>query len=285
VHPDGPLSSSCRARLPVYFKRSTNTDTRFRRCAAGARCSRVKRNRVSGCPRTQEQRATHRPVPGTAALKTGSATVEPFYGPLRASASRKEFNRFSTAIGVRCHFDGTGNPQGCAWKIRFTGKAIRLGPHPRRRPRAPGRPQVQWPPARAGQRARKTQIHPPALAEIQPAFSLRADETIDKLAKRRWSECLLESHPRPPHPGGEDDSAFRGREDGRMVNWIGATGSTSARPLPARRCGRRALPRGELSLLATPRHYGVCPLDVPNNGHTNCACLASTRLWLPFWLR
>jgi hypothetical protein len=87
---------------------------------------------------------------------------------------------------------------------------------------------------------------------VVASFSLRGDTTLDRPAKRHWSDAYLNLTLAEPANHDWDRGAYAGTYDGLLVNWIGSQSVPT--PLPPYAAGAA---RSGLFPLLSKGHHGV----------------------------
>ncbi len=249
VEEDGSAFFAVPARTPVYFQA---LDEKGRTVQTMRSWSTLQPGENQSCIGCHEHKNLAPPTDGyrgTLALKAGPQTLEPFYGPARGFSFPKEIQPILDRHCVGCHHD------------RDQRMELKRLQHALNRERDP-----DWNVALAASLAPAlSAAHSTSaiLATNRPAFSLRHDENLDRLAKRRWSDAYLNLTQSRPLDNDWDRGSFSGQYDGRMVNWIGtqsipaplppyAAGSTRSALLPLLEKGHGGarLSREELDKIA-----------------------------------
>jgi hypothetical protein len=237
VHEDGSAFFSVPARTPVYFQA---IDGRGHAVQTMRSWSTLQPGEAQSCVGCHEHKNTAPPIAGyafTLALRAGVQSLTPFYGPPRGFSFPKEIQPILDRHCTRCH-----NERNTRMK-RDTLPGLKL------RERDP-----VWDPAvrSAGFSLSGKPAGFDSKTNSQPAFSLLDAETVDRLAKRRWSDSYLNLT--QAHPAGNewDRGSFAGTCDGRVVNWIGSQSIPA--PLPPRMAGAC---RSGLITLLEEGHYQV----------------------------
>lgn len=238
VQSDGSAFFTVPARTPVYFQA---LDEKGRAVQTMRSWSTLQPGENQSCVGCHEHKNLAPPTDGyrgTLALKAGPQTLEPFYGPTRGFSFVKEIQPILDRHCVGCHSDKNQ---------RMDLKRIPRALHRERDP--------DWGAALASfpTSAKAAAPESPVIESTnRSAFSLRSDETIDRVAKRRWSDAYLNLTQSRPADNDWDRGSFTGQYDGRIVNWIG-TQSIPA-PLPPYTAGST---RSALLPLLEDGHGGV----------------------------
>jgi hypothetical protein len=222
------------ARTPVYFQA---IDEKGHAVQTMRSWSTLQPGENASCVGCHEHKNSSPPAANrgaTLALKTGAQPLEPFHGPPRGFSFPKEVQPILDRHCIRCHHDRQ--------RRMDTGRLAAL----QLRERDP-----VW--RKEGlMRQSASSRPPPAGTTNQPAFSLLGEETLDRLAKRRWSDAYLNLTLARPADNDWDRGSFAGTFDGRMVNWIGSQSIPA--PLPPYAAGAC---RSELMPLLESGHGGV----------------------------
>lgn len=213
VYEDGSALFTAPARTPVYFQALDE-----RGCAVQTMRSwtTLQPGEYAACVGCHEHKNTAPPAREygfSQAMKTGPQVLEPFYGEPRGFSFPREIQPILDRHCVRCHKDR----QPVQELISGAARRPFLEPSRSRSPEGDGK-------------------------QDEPAFSLRGETTVDRTAKRQWSDAYLlltqaiapgndrqaaSSHASAPRPSSlipQTSSAgpFAGNPQGRLVNWIGA---------------------------------------------------------------
>ena len=245
VHEDGSAFFTVPARTPLYFQA---LDEKGYVAQTMRSWSTLQPGENASCVGCHEDKNTAAAVPlyaSTLALKAGPQTLEPFHGPARGFSFVKEVQPILDRHCIRCH-----NDRQQRMEVRRMADAITRRADPPTRQSSAFR--------RSGldltNTLRQPIPEPPKGGTLSnlPAFSLLRDETVDRLAKRRWSDSYLNLTLARPADNDWDRGAFAGLFDGRIVNWIGSQSVPA--PLPPYAAGAA---RSELFPLLDRGHYGV----------------------------
>ncbi len=251
VHEDGSAFFTVPARTPVYFQA---IDERGHALQTMRSWSTLQPGENQACVGCHEHKNTAPPpatYASTLALRAGPQALEPFYGPPRGFSFPKEIQPILDRQCIRCHSDRETRMS------RDTLPALKL------RQRDP-----VWDPllrnagfSQSSKVASGSSIPVAAstsagssetVSTNRPAFSLLGAETVDRLAKRRWSDAYLNLTQAQPANNDWDRGAFAGAYDGRVVNWIGSQSIPA--PLPP---GVAGACRSGLVALLEQGHYQV----------------------------
>jgi hypothetical protein len=254
VHADGSAFFNVPARTPVYFQA---LDANGYAVQTMRSWSTLQPGEVQGCVGCHEHKNSAPPTtgyPNTAALAAGPRDLEPFYGPPRGFSFPREIQPILDRHCIRCHDQRDRRPT-----VERLAGAITREEDPAWNvfPPAPDPvPPDPSPPAAVAVR--------PGEVPAAPAFSLRGDTTLDRLAKRHWSDAYLNLSLAQPADNDWDRGAYSGVFDGRVVNWIGSQSIPAPLPPYAAGAARSAL----LPLLARG-HHGV---RLSREEHDKLAC-------------
>jgi len=234
VHPDGSAFFTVPARTPLYFQA---LDDQGRAVQTMRSWSTLQPGENQSCVGCHEHKNTAPPVRTrpSLALAAGPQALEPFQGPPRGFSFRKEIQPILDRHCVSCHHDRSQR----MISDRMTDSIL-------------GEPDPQVVPARIAAWASLAQQEPGPAGTNRTSFSLLAEETVDKVAKRRWSDAYLNLTRARPADSDEDRGAFVGQPDGRVVNWPGSQSIPAPLPPYAAGSTRSAL----LSMIAAG-HGGV----------------------------
>jgi hypothetical protein len=190
VHEDGSALFIAPARKPVYFQA---LDERGRAVQTMRSWSTLQPGEYAACIGCHEHENTAPPARDygfSLAMKAGPQNLEPFFGPPRGFSFQKEIQPILDRHCIRCHKDRQ------PIQALIEGKAQRpllAQPHS----------------AHAAGDGLKDEL----------AFSLLGDLTVDRTAKRKWSDSYLTL---TSATTGSPHGAFEGHCRGRLVKWIGA---------------------------------------------------------------
>ena len=243
VHEDGSAFFTVPARTPVYFQA---LDEKGFVAQTMRSWSTLQPGENASCVGCHEDKNTTAAVPlyaSTLALKAGPQTLEPFHGPARGFSFIKEVQPILDRHCIRCHNDRQQRMEmkrmeNAVVRERDPVRISALKRSASNNASAPTQSTANLP--RNG-----------SLTNVS-AFSLLRDETVDRLAKRRWSDSYLNLTLARPAQNDWDRGSFAGLFDGRIVNWIGSQSIPA--PLPAYAAGAA---RSELFPLLERGHYAV----------------------------
>jgi hypothetical protein len=223
VYDDGSALFSVPARTPVYFQA---LDDRGRTVQTMRSWSTLQPGEYFGCVGCHDHKNAAPPgeLPALSlATKAGPRLLDPFYGPARGFSFPKEIQPILDRHCVRCHKDREPIMELVRGKTRT-------------------------PPLK---KTIASRMEGDGSRDIL-AFSLLGETTIDRGAKRKWSDAYLTltlSHPTQTENG---VLAFLGNSDGRLVNWISS--QSVPEMLPPLSGGS---PRSGLLPLLEKGHFGV----------------------------
>jgi mono/diheme cytochrome c family protein len=234
VHADGSAFFTVPARMPLYFQA---LDEKGRAVQTMRSWSTLQPGENQSCVGCHEHKNTAPPVRdgGSLALAAGPQALEPFHGPPRGFSFRKEIQPILDRHCVTCHSDRSQRLAGGRMQRSLLGERD---------------PVVV--PASVGLPAARAPTPPRWETTNKPSFSLLGAETVDKLAKRRWSDAYLNLTQARPANNDWDRGAFAGQTDGRVVNWAGSQSIPT--PLPPYAAGST---RSELIPMLEGGHGGV----------------------------
>ena len=214
VYEDGSACFTVPARTPVYFQALDEKGHAIQTMRSWSTLQPGENQSCVGCHEHKNSAPVLASGTSTLAVKAGAQTLEPFYGPPRGFSFPQEVQPILDRHCIGCHKDRNQRME----PARLPGLQTRE--------RDP-----VWNSAFRRQDAGISNL-PPAKAGTtnQPAFSLRRDETLDRLAKRRWSDAYLNLTQAQPAQNDWDRGSFAGTFDGRLVNWIGSQSIPA--PLP-----------------------------------------------------
>jgi hypothetical protein len=236
VHEDGSAYFTVPARTPVYFQALDGKGHAVQTMRSWTTLQPGENQSCVGCHEHKNSAPQAAGYGITLALKAGAQQLEPFYGPPRGFSFPNEIQPLLDRHCIRCHSDRNQ---------KMKPERIRGLPTLDRDP--------DWRAARTRRGAASSNVRPTEPATTNaPAFSLRADTTLDRLAKRRWSDAYLNLTLAHPANNDWDRGSFAGTIDGRIVNWIGSQSIPA--PLPPYAAGAC---RSELFPLLESGHYGV----------------------------
>jgi hypothetical protein len=190
VYEDGSAMFRVPVRKPVYFQA---LDDRGRAVQTMRSWSTLQPGEYAACVGCHENKSTTPPVREygfSLAMRAGPQALEPFYGPPRGFSFPHEIQPILDRHCIRCHKD------------RQPIEALAQG-----KARQPAL--AQPPPRRAKGDG----------AKDEPAFSLLGEVTVDRIAKRKWSDAYLML---TQAAAATPDEPFQGDCKGRVANWIGA---------------------------------------------------------------
>jgi len=220
VYEDGSALFTVPARRPVYFQA---LDERGRAVQTMRSWSTLQPGEYAGCIACHEHKNTAPPARDygfSLAMKAGAQGLEPFYGPPRGFSFPREIQPILDRHCIGCHKD-------------------------RQPVQALARGEVRQPPL-AQPRSRKAAGEG---LKDERAFSLLGEVTVDRTAKRKWSDAYLML---TQATAASSDGPFQGDCQGRLVNWIGA--QSVPEPLPPYFAGAT---RSELLPMLEKGHQGV----------------------------
>ena len=201
VYEDGSALFTVPARKPVYFQA---LDERGRAVQTMRSWSTLQPGEYSACIGCHKHKATAPPAHEygfSLAMRAGPQALEPFYGPPRGFSFPHEIQPILDRHCIRCHKDRQPIEALAQGRVRqpllarpVVGQASRL-------PGATG------------------ETPAPLNTNDEPAFSLLGEVTVDRIAKRKWSDAYLML---TQATAASPDDPFEGDCKGRVVNWIGA---------------------------------------------------------------
>lgn len=216
VNEDGSAFFIVPARRPVYFQA---IDERGRAVQTMRSWSTLQPGESASCVGCHESKNSAPPPGGlTLAMRKPPLRLEAFHGPERGFSFNKEIQPILDRQCVRCHNDH----QPFQVLAKDGGPALF----------------DQAPEVRSARR--------------ESAFSLSGDRIRDEFAGREWSESYLALTGATREKLADADGPFRGKPDGRVVNWISSQSVPTA--LPARSAGST---RSELLAMLDKGHYDV----------------------------
>jgi hypothetical protein len=220
VYEDGSALFTVPARKPVYFQA---LDERGRAVQTMRSWSTLQPGEYTACIGCHENKNTVPPARDygfSLAMKAGPQALEPFYGPPRGFSFPHEIQPILDRHCIRCHEDRQPIEALAQGKVRQPLLA-------QTRPRG---------------------LNGDGLKD-EPAFSLLGEVTVDRTAKRKWSDAyLMLTQATTATP----DGPFQGDCKGRVVNWIGA--QSVPEPLPPYFAGAA---RSELFAMLEAGHKGM----------------------------
>ena len=201
VYEDGSALFNVPARVPLYFQA---VDGRGCVVQTMRSWSTLQPGEYFGCVGCHDHKNTAPPTENygfSLAMKAGSQTLDPFYGPPRGFSFPREIQPILDAHCIRCHSDRSPLQALLAGQTR--------GPILRER----ASPQA------AGDGAKQ-----------ETAFSLLGDTHEDFVAKRKWSDAYLVLT--EARFDGRDwaRQAYRGNPQGRVVNWLSSQSAPELQP-------------------------------------------------------
>lgn len=223
VFNDGSALFAVPARTPVYFQALDERGYAVQTMRSWSTLQPGESFSCVGCHDNKNTAARAENYRPSLAMKAGVQQLEPFHGPPRGFSFRKEIHPILDRHCVRCHKD-----------------------------RAPIQELVRGETRRPWlKRSRPDSATGDGSGDVS-AFSLLAEETVDRFAKRRWSDAyLLLTQSRPTEPD-EAGQAFQGEPGSRVVNWISS--QSVPEPQPPYSAGAT---RSELMPLLEAGHQGV----------------------------
>lgn len=189
VHPDGSAFFQVPARTPVYFQA---LDGAGRAVQTMRSWSTLQPGEVSACVGCHEHKNTAPPVTGyetTLALAAGLEVLTTPNSPAAGFSFRREIQPILDRHCIGCHQD------------RAPILALARGGLTPLPPRASAKADSRDPSQKS-------------------AFSLLGTETVDPLAKRRWSDAYLVLTRATPDPAAHALGSWAGMPDSQIVNWI-----------------------------------------------------------------
>jgi hypothetical protein len=236
VYEDGSAFFTVPARTPVYFQALDEKGHAIQTMRSWSTLQPGENQSCVGCHEHKNSTPLLAGRAATLAVKAGAQRLEPFYGPPRGFSFPQEIQPILNRHCTGCHKDRQQQM-----------KPSRL-PGLQTRERDP-----VWTVAFSRPGAAGAGVSPPhAGTTNHPAFSLLGETTLDRLAKRRWSDAYLNLTQAQPAQNDWDRGAFAGMFDGRVVNWIGSQSIPA--PLPAYTAGAA---RSQLLPLLESGHGGV----------------------------
>ena len=220
VYEDGSALFTAPARRPLYFQA---LDEKGRAVQTMRSWTTLQPGEFSACVGCHEHKNTAPPAADygfNLAMKAGPQALEPFYGPPRGFSFPQVIQPILDRHCIRCHKD----------RQPIQALAQHQGQPPLLRPKRP-----------RGDSGDGT--------KDELAFSLLGEVTVDRTAKRKWSDAYLILTQAAP---GEPNDVFDGNCQGRVVSWIGA--QSVPEPLPPYTAGAT---RSELLTLLESGHQGV----------------------------
>ena len=206
VHDDGSAFFTVPARTPVYFQAIDGRGHAVQTMRSWSTLQQGENASCVGCHESKSTTPLPREVGHALALRAGPQALEPFYGPPRGFSFPREIQPILDRHCVSCHRDRDARMA----PDRMADAQINLrDPDWSRTPP----PEVESPGA-------AVEESPPR--RDRPAFSLLATANVDRMAKRTWSDAYLNLTLAHPDRDEWARGAFRGRNDGRVVNWIGS---------------------------------------------------------------
>lgn len=242
VLPDGSACFRVPARTPLYFQA---IDTNGFAVQTMRSWSTLQPGEVQACVGCHEHKNTAPPVAAYASLRRERVVprdLDPFHGPSRGFSFIREVQPILDRHCVRCHDQRDLKP---------ADTRLDLALHRESDPDW----QVLFPPSEAAFPAPSALISASAPADArtaEPAFSLRGDARLDRVAQRFWSDAYLNLTLAFPADNDWDRGAYAGAYDGRMVNWIGSQSIPA--PLPPYAAGSA---RSGLFPLLARGHHGA----------------------------
>ena len=220
VYEDGSALFTVPARKPVYFQA---LDERGRSVQTMRSWSTLQPGEYAACIGCHENKNTAPPAREygfSLAMKAGPQALEPFYGPARGFSFPHEIQPILDRHCIRCHKDRQPIEALAQGKVR---QPLLVQTRPRG-------------------------VKGDGIMD-EPAFSLLGEATVDRTAKRKWSDAyLMLTQATAETP----DGPFQGDCKGRVVNWIGA--QSVPEPLPPYFAGAA---RSGLLTMLEEGHKGV----------------------------
>ena len=238
VREDGSAFFTVPARTPVYFQAIDEKGRAVQTMRSWSTLQPGENQSCIGCHEHKNLAPPSDGYRGTLALKADPQALEPFYGPARGFSFPKEIQPILDRHCVGCH------------RARDQRMELKRMPRALHRDRDP-----DWSAAFAALLTELQAVAPGASNLIptnRPAFSLRSDGNLDRLAKRRWSDSYLNLTLARPADNDWDRGSFAGQYDGHVVNWIG----TQSIPAPLPPCSAGST-RSSLLVLLEQGHGGV----------------------------
>jgi hypothetical protein len=240
VHADGSAFFNVPARTPLYFQAIDTNGFAVQTMRSWSTLQPGENQSCVGCHEPKNSAPPTQGYRGSTAFVSGPRDLEPFYGPPRGFSFSKEIQPILDRHCVRCHDQRDRRPDVTRLPhaiVRETDPAWRVTP----------------PPADAiaphgGLPITTALPQTPVVA----SFSLRGDTTLDRLAKRHWSDAYLNLTLAEPADHDWDRGAHAGTYDGLLVNWIGSQSVPT--PLPPYAAGAA---RSGLFPLLSKGHYGA----------------------------
>ena len=242
VHADGSAYFNVPARTPVYFQA---LDANGHAVQTMRSWSTLQPGEIQSCVGCHEHKNSAPPMHGylgQAALRAGPKNLELFYGPPRGFSFPSEIQPILDRHCIGCHDDRDQRPGRTRLDHALTRETDPVWP-------SRLSPLFDSSSSAAGSAA---MAPGPAGTARQPAFSLLGDTTLDRPAKRYWSDAYLNLTLAQPANNEWDRGSFTGIDDGYMVNWISSQSIPA--PLPPYAAGAA---RSALFPLLAQGHYGV----------------------------
>ena len=221
VYEDGSALFTVPAQKPVYFQALDESGHVVQTMRSWSALQPGEYAACVGCHEHKNTTPPAREYGFNLAMRAGPQPLEPFYGPPRGFSFPHEIQPILDRHCIRCHKDRRPIQE------LAQGKVTR-----------PLLDQKRSEPFAEGDNSKD-----------ELSFSLLGDLTVDRTAKRQWSDAyLVLTQATAPNP----DGPFQGNFRGRWVKWIGA--QSMPEPLPPYFAGSS---RSELLPLLEKGHKGV----------------------------
>jgi hypothetical protein len=243
VHPDGSAFFTAPARLPVYFQALNEKNQAVQSMRSWSTLQPGENQSCVGCHEHKNTAPPTRNYATTLALKAGPQPLAPFYGPPRGFSFVQEIQPILDRHCIRCHNDRA---------VKMEAKRLENAITREKDPSPVVEPIKFEPVTKAPPSQQSSSRNPEAVSANPTAFSLLGELTLDKVAKRYWSDAYLNLTLSAPSDYYEAVGAYFGVFDGRMVNWLGSQSIPTM--LPAYASGAC---RSELIWLLENGHYDV----------------------------
>ena len=234
VYEDGSAFFIVPARTPVYFQALDANNRAVQTMRSWSTLQPGENQSCVGCHEHKNSAPQATDCGFTLALQAGPQTLIPFYGPPRGFSFPQEIQPILDRNCISCHNDRSQHlePARLADAVTRESDPIRTARFdPSATSRAPSSEEAN---------------------ADRPVFSLLRTETLDAVAQRYWSDAYLNLTLAYPDREDETKGSFRGRYDGRIVNWIGSQSIPA--PLPPYAAGST---RSGLISLLERGHYDV----------------------------